>query len=393
MKDASWFGQLLTVVLLNLRNMPRRFKLHVIAILGFASVVLVMTGVLSVRQGLEAAFGGGSDTVAVVMGKDAEVESDSSFTTEQVGIIANFAGIAHTANKPDISREYLATLRIEHGTNGVVSAFTVRGLEQPGLTLHAPIHIVDGRQFEFGVPELIVGRQALAMNPELAVGRTVHLGKGDWRVVGVFDAEGSQVESELWTGAVALQDAFGDTGTYNVVYAGLAAPGDLDKLKQAAGVEIRAATRVLSARDYLLERSGPLRAFISVIGGLIALLMGLGAVIGAIITMYTAIAARTKELATLRSIGFGRSTLVLGLATEAMVLGLIGGVIGCAIAYVMFNGLSAHTLQGTQVGFKFIVGVDLLLAGLVYSVALGLLGGIIPSFSAGRLDLATALRE
>lgn len=393
MNNASWFGQIVTVVLLNVRNMPRRFKLHAIAILGFASVVLVMTGVLSVRQGLETAFGGGSDTVAVIIGKDAQVESDSSFTTDQVGIIASFAGIARRENAPDVSREYLATLRIGKSEDDATSSFTVRGLEQPGLALHAPIRIVQGRQFEFGKRELIVGRQALTINSALAVGQVVKIGNGDWRVVGVFEADGSQVESELWTGSTALQDAFGDTGTYNVVYARLSAPSDLGTLKHAASEEIRAATRVLSVRDYLLERTVPLRTFISVIGGLIALLMGLGAVIGAIITMYSAIAARTKEIATMRSIGFGRSTLVLGLVIEAMILGLIGGAIGCAVAYAMFNGLSAHTLQGTQVGFNFIVDANLLLIGLAYSVALGLMGGFIPSFSAGRLNLAAALRE
>lgn len=393
MKNASWFGQIVTVVRLNVRNMPRRFKLHVIAILGFASVVLVMTGMLSVRQGIEAAFGGGSDTVAVIMRKDAQVEADSSFSIEQVGIIESFPGIARQENTPDISREYLATLRISHGENDVINSFTVRGLEPPGLTLHAPIRVVQGRQFEFGKQELMVGRQALTMNPELAIGNTVQLGKGDWRVVGVFEADGSQVESELWTDAGVLQDSFGDTGTYNVVYARLFSPGDLSTLRLAANEEVRAVTRVLSARDYLLERTDRLRTFISVIGGLIAVLMGFGAVIGAIITMYTAIAARTKEIATMRSLGFGRSTLVLGLVTEAMILGLIGGAIGCAVAYAMFNGLSAHTLQGTQVGFKFVVDASLLLTALAYSVLLGLIGGFIPSFSAGRLNLATALRE
>jgi putative ABC transport system permease protein len=389
---STWIKQLGNIVWLNLRGVPRRAKLNAVAILSFASVVLVMTGVLSMQQGLSAAFlNSDRRDVAVVIARDAEAESDSSFNQEQVDIIASSAGIALLDNKPDISREYLATLRIQHG--GIISAIRARGMETAGLRLHQPIRIVAGRQFNPGVRELLVGKQALAMNPELAVGRQVRLGNSAWLIVGTFDAAGSVTESEVWTSVSSLQDAFRDFGSYNVVYAGLAGPAGIAELRASLADQARVPAKALMEADYLAAQSAQILTFIKVLGGVIATLMGLGAVIAAIITMYTAVAARTKELATMRCLGFYRSTLVAGLAVESMILGLVGGAIGSVVAYGMFNGLRAHTLVGSQVGFDFIVGWNLVLLGVLYAIVLGLLGGLIPSFRASRIVLATAIRE
>ena len=247
-----------------------------------------------------------------------------------------------------------------------------------------------------GTNEIIVGRSAHGQFAGLDVGQQVKWGQNRWTVVGIFDANGSVAESEIWCDARVLQPAYRRGNSFQSVHARLESPESFDRFKDALTTDPRLNVSVKREADYYSEQSTVLRRLVTTLGYLIATLMGIGAVFGAINTMYSAVATRTREIATLRALGFGRIAVLTSVMAESVVLSLVGGVIGGLLAWVGFDGYRTATMNWqsfSQVAFAFAVTPALLVQGVLYATLMGLIGGIFPAIRAARLPIVTALRE
>jgi putative ABC transport system permease protein len=237
-----------------------------------------------------------------------------------------------------------------------------------------------------------VGRAAARQYVGLEVGRSHRWGENEWTVVGIFEANGGVPESEIWADAGVVQGAYRRGNSYQSVYAKLESPASFDAFKDALTADPRLNVTVIRETEYYAEQSVLLHQLIRTIGFMIAILMGIGAVFGAVNTMYTAVATRTREIATLRALGFGSLPVVFSVLAESMLLALLGGV----LAYAAFNGYRTATINWqtfSQVAFAFAVTPSLLVQGLTYALVMGFLGGMLPALRAARLPVVTALRE
>ncbi len=250
--------------------------------------------------------------------------------------------------------------------------------------------------FTPGRYEVIVGRQAQGTLRGLEVGRTIRWGSNDWNVVGSFADDGSVAESEIWTDARVLQGAYGRGSSYQTVRALLESPASFRAFKDQLTSDPRLNVNVLTERQFYAAQSQVIATLIRGAGTVLALLMGAGAVFGALNTMYSAVAARTTEIATLRALGFGAAPVVASVIAEALLLALLGGALGAAIAYLAFNGFQTSTLNYSsfsQVSFTFAVTPSLIAGGIAYALLLGLVGGLFPAIRAARLPIIAGLRE
>jgi len=271
----------------------------------------------------------------------------------------------------------------------------LRGVNADAVRVHNKVRVVEGRMFTPGLNELIVGRGAEGQFSGLGVGNTVKWGRTTWTIVGIFEAGGGLPESEIWADARAVQDAYNRT-SFQTVRVNLQSADAFQAFKDALTSDPRLEVSVDRESEFYADQSKYLTNFVQVFGGVLGVLMGLGAVFGAILTMYSAVAGRTREIATLRALGFGALPIVISVLAEALLLGLIGGVVGGLIAYVWFNGMHTTTLNWqsfSQVTFAFAVTPALLVTGITYALLLGLVGGLLPSRRAARLPITQALRE
>lgn len=389
--------QLVTVTGLNLANLRYRIGPSLVAVVGFAGVVMVFVGVLSIGQGFrETLEGSGRDDVAVVMRAGSSSELTSGLGFEQTRFIAEAPGVAVDAGGPLASPELLVIIDVQKRSTGFDANVPFRGVTGRAFAVRDQVRIVDGRNFEPGLNEVIVGRQAAEEFAGLRVGDRLQSGRVGWDVVGTFEADGGLNESELWTDARVLQDAYNRGNSFQVVYARLESADAIHMFADALERDARVNADVQSEVEYLAQQSSALATFINVAGTFVAVLMGIGAVFGAINTMYTTVAARAGEIATLRALGFRRLPVVVSVLIEGLVLGLAGGVIGGFLAWLVFNGYQASTLNFqsfSQVAFAFAVTPGLVATGIVGALLMGLAGGILPSIRAANLPIARALRE
>jgi putative ABC transport system permease protein len=272
----------------------------------------------------------------------------------------------------------------------------LRGVEKAAIPLRGDISIVEGRNFEPGRNEVIVGAGAARAFAGLDVGKKIRVGLNEWDVVGIFSGGGGAAESEIWTDAAVLQPAYNRGDSFQSVYAKLTSPDTFTQFKDSLTTNPRLKVKTLRQAEFLSEQSGMLTSFIENIGVAIAILMGLGAVFGALNTMYSAVASRTREIATLRALGFGRSPVIMSVMFESLALALIGGTVGALAAYFAFNGFQASTINWqtfSQIAFAFAVTPKLLVTATILAAVIGLVGGLFPAIRAARLPIATALRE
>lgn len=393
----NYLTQLVTVTALNLGNLRFRIGPSLVAIVGFAGVVLVFVGVLSIGRGFSAALeGSGRDDLVVVLRAGSTSEMVSGLSFEATRIIADAPGVARDASGALSSPELFVLVDVEKLSTGQAANVPFRGVTSRVFDVRGEFRIVEGRRFKPGVNEVIVGRRAAAEFAGLEVGGVLKSGRVEWDIVGHFESSGSALESEVWTDARVLQDAYNRGSSYQVVYAKLESAAAYDAFAAAVTADARLNVEATRETDHLAAQSQVMTTFITVAGTFIAVLMGIGAVFGAINTMYTTVAARAGEIATLRALGFGRLPVLASVLVEGMLLGMVGGVIGGAVAYVVFNGYQASTLNFqsfSQVAFAFAVTPGLLAAGVLGALFMGLLGGILPGIRAARLPIAKALRE
>ena len=390
-------SQIMAVTGVNLRSIRERAGSSAVAIIGIAGVVVVFVSVLSIAEGFRAAMTKAGDPERIlVMRTGSDTEMTSGFSGEDARLIMDTAGILKSPNGPVASAELFVVVSHPLAATGTDANVPLRGVSPRVLEVRPEVKIVEGRMFESGRNEIIVGRAASRQFANLSVGSSVRWGENTWQVVGIFDANGSVAESELWCDARVLQPAYRRGNSYQSVYARLESVDGFQAVKDAMTADPRLRVTVLREQDYYAEQSRVLQTIIRTVGFIIAGLMGVGAIFGAVNTMYNAVASRTREIATLRALGFQSLPVVISVLVEAVILSLIGGVIGSLAAYLAFDGYQTATMNWqsfSQVAFAFAVTPALLGQAMLYATLMGMLGGLLPAWKAARMPVVTALRQ
>lgn len=392
----NWFSQIVSVTLFNLRTIPERLSSSITAVVGIAGVVAVFVGVLSIAAGFRAAMTvTGSDDTAIVLRSSADSEMSSGLSREEVRLIADGPGVARTANGTLASAELFVIINLpkRSGTNDANVPF--RGVEKAALAIREDIKIVAGRTFEPGRNEMLVGAGAARAFAGLDVGKKIRLGQNEWDVVGMFTGGGGASESEIWTDAAVLQPAYHRGDSFQSVHAKLTSPSAFKQFKDALTTNPQLKVKVVRQTEFLADQSSLLTKFIERIGYFIAGLMALGALFGALNTMYSAVAARTREIATLRALGFGSVPVIVSVMLESLLLALAGGTLGATAAYLAFDGYKTATINWqtfSQVAFAFAVTPKLLMNAIACATFIGIIGGLFPAIRAARMPIAAGLR-
>lgn len=391
-----WLSQVWAVTLLNLRTLPQRRGSSAATVFGVAGVVLVFVAVLSIAEGFRATLmATGSPAGAIVLRGGSDAETMSAMSRDDARVIADAPGIAGALTGRASSPELFVMVGLPKRSTDTLANVSMRGVSRTVFAVRHDVHVVQGRMFEWGRNELIAGTGAAQEFAGLDLGSTVRLGEASWKVVGLFSSGGSMAESELWADADVLMPAYRRT-MYQSVHVALDSPQSFDRFKDALTTDPRLDVKVQRESDYYAEQSQTLTTLISTLGYGITILMAVGAVFGAVLTMYSAVASRTREIATLRALGFGSGPVEISVLAESLVLAILGGAIGGALGYLIFNGYHTSTLNWrtfSQVTFAFRVTPRLLITAIVVTLPMGLLGGIFPALRAGTMPIASALRE
>jgi putative ABC transport system permease protein len=393
----QWFTQIGSITKFGLLSVPQRRGSVIATIIGIAGVVLVLVGVLSIAAGFRRAMtASGSPDAAIVLRSGADSEMVSGFGRPETRLIADAPGVARNAQGPLASAELFVIINLPKRSTGTDANVPLRGVEGAAMSVRDNLKIVDGRMFEWGKNEVIVGVGATREYAGLEVGGTVKVGRATWPVVGVFSANGGIAESEIWTDAKVLQAAYNRGDSFQSVYARLNSAGAFQEFKDALTSNPQLNVKVLRQSEHYAEQSQAITRLITTLGFLIAFLMAIGAVFGALNTMYSAVATRTREIGTLRALGFGGGAIVVALMIESLLLALVGGCLGGGLAYVGFNNFHAATMNWqsfSQVAFSFAVTPQLLAWGIIWATSIGLIGGLFPAIRAANQPIAAALRE
>jgi len=389
-------AQALAITGLGIRSIPERWAPSLVIVVGLAGVVAVFTALLAMAAGFDSTLKAtGRSDAALILRGGSDAELNSAFDRDSTDLIKEEPGIAAAADgKPLASAELMVIaelVRKDDVRNG--ANITLRGVEPAGFALRPQLKIVAGRNFTPGLRELIVGQGVLKQFQGAQIGDVVRMRGSQWQVVGVF-ASGDAHDSEMWADINVARSTFGRTGSSSVL-AALDGPGGLERLKSAVAAEPRLTLDVLREQDYFSGQTKQFRQTIGFLAGIVTAIMALGAVFAALNSTYAAVAARGKEIATLRAIGFGGFPVVVSVMIEALLLSLAGAVLGAITAYLLFNNLSVSTLgqNFTQVVFDFKVTPQLVARGLVIAVVIGMVGGLLPALRAARLPVTTMLRE
>jgi putative ABC transport system permease protein len=383
-------------VIYNFRSVRQRWTSAVVAVLGIAGTVGVFVAMMSLAKGFKATLvSSGSPDNALVMRAGATSEINGAVPLDQVRIIEDAPGVARSANGPLVTSETVLVAPFPLRSTGTEANLQVRGVSPKALEVRNKIKIIEGTFFHAGLYELIVGRTASNSYAGLSVGNTVNLGNTNWRVVGIFDAGGSAFDSEVWCdGPVLKQIYHRPADSFQSVTVHLTSPDALQRFKDAMTADPRMNVDVAREGDYYDKQSQVMTQTITILGGMVAGIMAIGAIFGALNTMYSAVAERAREIATLRALGFGGSSVVLSFVIEALLISLIGGLLGC-IAVLPLNNLTTGTMNFqtfSYLAFAFRITPPLLLAGVIFALIMGIVGGLFPAIRAARQPVAQALR-
>jgi putative ABC transport system permease protein len=389
------FKQLIAVSLMSLRTLPQRLGASTVIVIGIAGVVAVLVSVLAMGAGFRhtLADGGRADRAIVLRG-GSDAELNSNLTRSDIDTIANAPGVAKdSAGKALLSSELVTVVNVPKIDTGTDANVTLRGVGLKLTEVRPELHIVAGRMFRPAVRELIAGAGAVKQFRGLSVGSILHLRNADWTVTGIFTSNGDIHESELLADVDTVGSSISRNG-YSSAIVLLQSDKVFSAFKDALTTDPQLKVDVQREPDYYAAQSQQLSKAINVIGNTVAVIMAIGAMFGALNSMYSAVAARGMEIATLRAIGFGALPVLLSVMIEALALSLLGGIIGAALAWIFFNGHSVSTLGGAfaQVVFQLTVTRTLIITGIIWACVIGLLGGFFPALRAARLPVAEALR-
>ena len=380
----------------NLRSARQRWASSLVAVLGIAGTVAVFVAMLALARGFRATVASsGHPQNAIVQRAGADTEMTSSLAIAHVRVLEDVPQVARRGSEPLLSAEVVVIAALPlRGTQSDANV-QMRGVSPRVLAVRDHVRVTQGRFFQPGLYEIVVGKNAVRAYEGLDLGRSVRIGPGTWRVVGILDAGGSAFDSEIWADADVLNGNFQrPPGVFQSATARLRSADDFAAFEASLKRDPRLQVQTLREPAYYERQSQTVTMLITVLGGLVAIVMGLGAILGALNTMYSAVAERSREIAVLRALGFGRGSVVLSFLVEAVCIALVGGIIGC-IAVLPVNGVTTGTLNWqtfSHLSFAFRITSDLLALGLGFALVMGVLGGLPPAVRASRANVATTLR-
>jgi putative ABC transport system permease protein len=381
----------------NIRSVRARWTSTIVAVLGIAGTVGVFVAMLSLAHGFKATLvASGSPGNALVLRAGSSSEMMGGVTLESVKIISDKPGIARGTNGPLVTQEVVGVMPIPLISTGTDANVQIRGVSPNVLEIRKFTKIAEGRMFQPGVTELVAGKNASKTYAGLTLGNTIDMAGGHWKVVGIFDAGGSSFDSEIWVDSRVLNDVLKrPANIFQSVTVHLDSPESFGAFKDSISADPQLNVDVTREIDYYAKQSGTMTKLITILGGLVAAIMAIGAVFGALNTMYSAISERGREIATMRALGFNATSVVFSFLIEALLISLIGGIIGCLVVLPL-NGLTTSTMNFqtfSNIAFAFKITPDLLLKGIFFALVMGVIGGLMPAIRAASLPVATALRE
>jgi putative ABC transport system permease protein len=382
----------------NFRSIKARWTSTIVAVLGIAGTVGVFVAMLSLAHGFKATLvASGSPDNALVMRAGSTTEMMGGITLESVNIVEDAPGVAHDANgAPLITREVVGVMPFPLISTGTDANVQVRGVSSNVLEIRKFVHIVQGRMFTPGLSELVAGKNASKTYQGLTVGNTVDFGGGHWKVVGIFDAGGSAFDSEVWCDGKIFNEVLKrPDNIFQSATVHLTSPSAFQQFKDSVKSNPQLNVDATREIDYYAKQSTAMTTLISVLGGVVAAVMAMGAIFGALNTMYSAVSERGREIATMRALGFSGFNVVLSFLFEALLISFVAGIIGCLVVLPL-NGYTTSTMNFqtfSSVAFAFKITFDLLVMGVLFGLVMGVLGGVLPAIRAARRPVALALRE
>lgn len=393
----NWFSQLAALIGFGVRTLPTRKGSAGAAIFGIAGVVAVLVGVLSIGEGFRHVMVvAGSPDMVVVLRGGADSEMSSVLDRATANVISEAPGVARANKSAIVSPELFVVIDLPKRTTGTDANVPMRGVKPEAFVVRPEVKLIEGRTFEWGRNEVIVGRSAKAQFANTEIGSELKFGDSRWKVVGTFEANGALSEGEIWADSAVVAPAYRRGSSFNVAQVKLASAGSFDAFKDSLTKDPRVNLRIERETEYYAGQSRVLRGLVTGLAFIVCTLMGLGALFGALNTMYTAVAARAREIATLEALGFGGLAVMISILVEALLLALIGGGVGAGLAWLAFDGYKTATMNWqtfSQVSFAFDVTPNLMISAIEYALVIGLVGGLFPAIRAARLPLAMALRE
>jgi putative ABC transport system permease protein len=381
----------------NLQSIKARWTSTIVAVLGIAGTVGVFVAMLSLANGFRATLvASGSPGNALILRAGSPTEMMGGVTLDSVRVVQDAPGVARDASGSLVTQEVVGVMPFPLISTGTDANVQVRGVSSNVLRIRTFAKIAEGRMFRPGLSEIVVGKNASKSYAGLTLGNTIQFGGGHWQVVGIFDAGGSAFDSEVWCDGKLLNEILKrPDNIFQSVTVHLSSPGAFQQFKDAVTSDPRMNVDVTREIDYYAKQSTTMTRLITVLGGLVAAIMAIGAVFGALNTMYSAIAERGREIATMRAVGYSSANVILSFLFEALLISFVGGIIGC-VAVLPLNGLTTNTMNFqtfANVAFAFKITFDLLLLGVVFALVMGVLGGLLPAIRAATRPVAVALRE
>jgi len=381
----------------NVRSVRARWTSTIVAVLGIAGTVGVFVAMLSLARGFKATLvASGSPDNALIMRAGSPSEMMGGITLESIKVIQDAPGIARGSNGPLITQDVVGVVPIPLISTGTDANVQIRGVSPNVLEIRKFVKITQGHMFQPGLSEIVVGKNASKTYSGLTLDNTIDMAGGHWKVVGIFDAGGSAFDSEVWCDSRVLNDILKrPPNVFQSATAHLDSPESFQTLKDALTSDPRLNVDVTREVDYYAKQSTTMTTLITVLGGLVAAIMAIGAIFGALNTMYSAVAERGREIATMRALGFNAFAVVFSFLVEALLISFIGGVIGCLVVLPL-NGLTTSTMNFqtfSNLAFAFKITPELLVKGVLFALTMGIVGGLMPAIRAASLPVATALRE
>jgi putative ABC transport system permease protein len=389
-------AQLWSITRIGLATIPQRLGSCSVVVVGIAGVVAVLVALLAMAAGFQATLRQtGSDDTAIVIRAGSQTEINSVLSHEVATLVSEAPQVLHDArDQPIASGELVLMASMPKRKTGLDANVALRGIGGQAWALHPQLRMLEGRRFRPGLRELIVGKAAREQFAGLDIGSTLKLNGERWNIVGAFQT-GDAHDSELWGDTDVMGATYRRGSSVASVTVRLTAPSALDAFRIALASDPRIQVDVTTTRDYYNAQSEQLARLIRILGTTVGIIMAIGAVFGALNTMYATVAARGREIATLRAIGFGALPVVGAVLLEAMLLAALGGALGALSAWLVFHDFTASTLSTnfSQVVFAFDVSPELLGGGLKWALAIGLIGGLFPALRAARMPVTAGLRE
>jgi len=384
-------SQTMAVITINLRSIPQRWGMSLSTIVSIALVVGVLLGFMAMASGFRATVqSSGSDVIAVIVRGGAQSEINSNFDRDTVRLVEAAPGVARDGDgKAILSPELYVVVEGVKRSSGTGANLPLRGVGDAADALRENFTMLEGRMFAEGSNELVVGEGVIREFSGFDLDSTIRLGTGEWRVVGVFSTGGSVFDSEIWADVGVIQNLYQRGGSFQSIRVRLEDETALDRLREYVDAEPRLDLDISTERQYFADSAGGLADVIMFLGWPLVIIMATGALAGAWNAMYASVDSRMREIATLRTLGFSGFAAFMGTMAESLLLALIGGVIGAAIIYLIFDGISASTLGGsfTQIVFSFAVTSKAMINGVILALIVGLIGGFFPALRASRVPL------